>query len=302
LTVALSFSAIIAKHETGEMNDVLRLAQRIIDLADGDPTKGNVVVGSPLTFAIMLRGVARWCLGISGWQDDLDRGAAMAKTLYPTMLSGMIWRKYVFAIPYGVLLADATALNDTAHTLATAEQSGDDLAVDLARTARGIALVHQDGQQREIGLTLLMTTRERARNARFALTALPIVDLHIAMGKLRCGDVDGAIESARTTRNEIFTSGAAIWDAFAASVLVEALLQRRGDADLDESRQVINRLAAAPTDQGFVLHEAVLLRLRALLAKAHGDEIGYQDYGVRFRELVTSLGFRGQMQWAEAMS
>jgi adenylate cyclase len=302
LTVALSFSAIIAKHETGEMTDVLRLAQRIIDLAEGDPTKGNFILGSPLTFAIMLRGVARWCLGIAGWQDDLDRGAAMAKTSYPTMLSGMMWRKYVFAIPYGVLLADATALRDTAQTLATAEQSGDDLALDLARTARGVTLVHQDDQQRETGLALLTTTRERARNARFALTALPIVDLHIAMGKLRCGDVDGAIESARSTRNEIFTSGAAIWDAFAAGVLVEALLKRRGDADLHESREVIDKLAAAPTDQGFVLHEAVVLRLRALLAKADGDEIGYHDYVVGFRALATSLGFRGQMQWAEAMS
>ena len=97
------------------------------------------------------------------------------------------------------------------------------------------------------------------------------------------------------------TSGAAIWDAFAASVLVEALLQRRGDADLEESREVVDKLAAAPTDQGFVLHEAVVLRLRALLAKAGGDETGYHDYGVRFRALATSLGFRGQMQWAEAM-
>ena len=38
LTVALSFSAIIAKHETAETADVLRLAQRVIDLAEGDPS------------------------------------------------------------------------------------------------------------------------------------------------------------------------------------------------------------------------------------------------------------------------
>ena len=107
MTVALSFSAIIAKHETAEMADVLRLAQRVIDLAEDDPTRGNVILGSPLTFAIMLRGVARWCLGIAGWQEDLDRGAELARASYPTMLSGMMWRKYVFAIPYGVLLPDA---------------------------------------------------------------------------------------------------------------------------------------------------------------------------------------------------
>jgi adenylate cyclase len=302
LTVALSFSAIIAKHETAEMADVLRSAQRIIDLAEGDPTKGNVILGSPLTFAIMLRGVARWCLGIAGWQDDLDRGAAMAKASYPTMLSGMMWRKYVFAIPYGVLLPDATALRDTAETLATAEQSGDDLALDLARTARGVTLVYQDSDEREAGLAMLTATRERAKNARFALTALPIVDLHIAMAKLRLGDVDGAIVSARTVGADVRESGAVIWHALSTSVLVEALVHRRGEADLEEARMTIERLAAVPTDPGFVLHETCLLRLRALLARARGDETGYRGYRDRYRALATSLGFEGQMRWAEAMS
>jgi adenylate cyclase len=35
--VALSHAALTAKYETGEMAEVLRLAQRTIDLADGDP-------------------------------------------------------------------------------------------------------------------------------------------------------------------------------------------------------------------------------------------------------------------------
>ncbi len=302
LTVALSFSAIIAKHETAEMADVLRLAERVIDLAEGDPTRGNIILGSPLTFAIMLRGVARWCLGIAGWQDDLDHGAVMAKTSYPTMLSGMMWRKYVFAIPYGVLLPDATALRDTAETLATAEQSGDDLALDLARTARGVTLVRQDGQDREAGLALLTATRERAQNARFALTALPIVDLHIAMEKLRLGDVDGAIASARAVGADVHESGAVIWAAFSTSVLVKALTHRCGEADLEEAQRAIDRLAAVPTDPGFVLHEACLLRLRALLARARGEQTAYREYRDRFRAQATSLGFEGQVKWAEAMS
>jgi adenylate cyclase len=302
LTVALSFSAIIAKHETAEMFEVLRLSQRVIDLAEGDPNRGNVILGSPLTFAIMLRGVARWCLGIAGWQADLDHGAAMAKASYPTMLSGMMWRKYVFAIPYGVLLPDATALHDTAETLATAEQSGDDLALDLARTARGVTLVHQDDQAREAGLALLTTTRERAKNNRFALTALPIADLHIAMAELRLDAVDGAIDSARTVEAEVRESGAAIWYALSTSVLVEALTQRCAEADLNEAQAAIDRLAAEPTAPGYVVHETCLLRLRALLARAHGEENEYHEYRDRYLALATSLGFEGQMKWAGAMS
>ncbi|WP_027332333.1 adenylate/guanylate cyclase domain-containing protein [Mycolicibacterium tusciae] len=301
LTLALTFSAIIAKHETAEMAEVLRLSQRIIDLADGDATKGNVILGSPLTFGIVLRGVARWCLGAAGWRDDLDQGASMAKSSYPTMLSGMMWRKYVFAIPYGVLLPDATALRDTAETLATAEQSGDDLALDLARTARGVTLVHQGGQQREDGLALLTTTRERAKNAHFAQTALPIVDLHIAMAELRLGDVDGAIESARTVVADVRESGAEIWSAFSTSVLVEALVKRSEEADLDEAQAAVDRLAAEPTAREFVVHETSVLRLRALLAGTRGDQAVYREYRDRYRSLATKLGFEGQKRWAEAM-
>ena len=58
---------------------------------------------------------------------------------------------------------------------------------------------------------------------------------------------------------------------------------------------------AAPTDPGFVLHEISLLRLRALLARARGDEAAYRDYRDRYRATATSLGFEGHMRWAEAM-
>jgi hypothetical protein len=44
-----------------------------------------------------------------------------------------------------------------------------------------------------------------------------------------------------------------------------------------------------------------VLRLRALLARAHGDDTGYRDYRDRYRELATSLGFEGHIAWAEAM-
>jgi hypothetical protein len=42
--------------------------------------------------------------------------------------------------------------------------------------------------------------------------------------------------------------------------------------------------------------------LRALLARVHGDETGYRGYRDRYRALATSLGFEGQMKWADAMA
>src|SRR6201997_2751235 len=55
LTVGLSFAPIWAKGEGGEWCDVLRWSQGVIDLADGDPWKGNFTIGSPLAVAFTTR-------------------------------------------------------------------------------------------------------------------------------------------------------------------------------------------------------------------------------------------------------
>src|SRR5262249_10181937 len=60
LTVGMLYPAIHAKFEAGEMVDVEQLAQRVIDLAQGDPTKGNFLTGSPLAFATGMLASARF--------------------------------------------------------------------------------------------------------------------------------------------------------------------------------------------------------------------------------------------------
>jgi adenylate cyclase len=252
LTLALSFSVMLAKHETAEMTDVLKWAEYAIGLAAGDPTKGNLILGSPLTFAIVLRGVARWSLGMSGWRNDLDRGTELARELYPTMLAGMMWRRYISAIPYGVLIPDEAALRDSADTLTVAEQSGDDLALDMARTIRGVVLVHRGGGEREVGVSLLAETRERAQREQFVLMAMPIAELHIATDRLRMGDVDAAITSAEKVVGDLVADGGTIWDAFATTVLVEALLQPRGESDIADAQTALNRLAVVASGRDFV--------------------------------------------------
>jgi adenylate cyclase len=44
-----------------------------------------------------------------------------------------------------------------------------------------------------------------------------------------------------------------------------------------------------------------LLRMRALLARALGDEAAYRNHRDCYRAMATSLGFEGHMKWAEAM-
>ena len=47
--------------------------------------------------------------------------------------------------------------------------------------------------------------------------------------------------------------------------------------------------------------EIWLLRLRALMARALGDETAYRDYRDRYRDMARTLGFEGHIAWAEAM-
>jgi hypothetical protein len=83
--------------------------------------------------------------------------------------------------------------------------------------------------------------------------------------------------------------------------LVETLLERGTQGDVAEAEVAIDRLAAAPADEGLVIRDPWLLRMRALLARAHGDEASYHDYRDRYRAMATELGFEGHMKWAEAM-
>jgi hypothetical protein len=49
------------------------------------------------------------------------------------------------------------------------------------------------------------------------------------------------------------------------------------------------------------MREIWLLRLRALVARARGDETAYRDFRDRYRDMAKALGFEGHIAWAEAM-
>jgi hypothetical protein len=82
---------------------------------------------------------------------------------------------------------------------------------------------------------------------------------------------------------------------------VDTLLDRGADGDLAEAQAAIERLAAARAEEGMAIREIWLLRLRALLARAHGDHTSYRDFRDRYREMAKRLGFEGHIAWAEAM-
>jgi adenylate cyclase len=130
---------------------------------------------------------------------------------------------------------------------------------------------------------------------------VPVIDIEAAREKRRLGDIDGAVKTSREAFDYLMDNGGMLWHGSAITVLVEALLARGGESDLREAQDAIDRLDGVPTDPGFVFHALAVLRLRALLATARGDDVSYCDYGDRYRAMATSLGFEGHMKWAEAM-
>jgi adenylate cyclase len=82
-----------------------------------------------------------------------------------------------------------------------------------------------------------------------------------------------------------------IWRGRATEVLVQLLVQRGSSGDHSEAQAAIDQLAAVPTDPGFVLHELPLLRSRALLARADGDEGTYRKFLEQHSARAAAAGF-----------
>jgi adenylate cyclase len=300
LIVGLLNTATHAKFEAGEITETLPLVQRVIELADGDTTKGNFFFESPLAWAITLRGLARCSMGHPGWGDDLQAGLAMARQAQGMTQAAVTTYGYAVAVLNGALVPDAKAMSDTADALRTAERSGDDVSLAWAHAAHGIMLVRlRDGYQ-AAGVDLLAKARQRASRHADLLT-VTMADIQIAEHKAHTGDTGGAIETSRATVEHLFDSGEVIFRGPATTALAESLLRRGTEPDLQEAQTAVDRLAACATDPGFVLHGIWLLRLRALLAHARGDHRDYYDYRDRYREMARSLGFKGHIARAEAM-
>ena len=135
------------------------------------------------------------------------------------------------------------------------------------------------------------------------MAELPIVNVYLAREMARRGDRDDAIPLMRAALDHLFREGQLlVWGTPATGVLVQTLLDRAADGDVAEAEAAIERLAAAPADPGLVIRDIWLLRLRALLARAHGDDAGYRDYRDRYRDMAKMLDFEGHIAWAEAMS
>ena len=298
LSVGLVLAALTAKFGTGELTEVVRLADRIIANPGEDMAQGAIIFGSPLTFATMQRAAARMCGGAPGWRDDVDSAVAMSSEIEPGLRAALLLYIYGIGVANGVLRPNDAMLSASESNLRAAEERADEFALASARFLRGLILAQLDEPQRAEGLEVLAQSLKTALHNRINQAAVRQLNVERAKEQARTGDLDGAITLLRDTAEQQTTMG---FRGAASTALVETLLQRGQPADVDEAAAAVEKLAAVPTEPAFVLFDVALLRLRALVARARGDEASYRDFADRYRAMATSFGFEGHMALAQAM-
>jgi class 3 adenylate cyclase len=302
LTIGLAIAAFANWSDAGEFGEILRWSQTVVDLAAGDPAKGaGFGFESPLAVALAWRSVARWWLGRPGWRQDLHDAVAMARrSNHPTTFAGVVIWGYGWAIHFGVLRADDSAVRAIEEAVQTARRAGHDVALGLAEYTLGTALLSRDAAaDRHRGLELMVQFHDACLRKQVALQIVTVIELWTARERAVGGDRDAAIPVMRQAVDEMYQAGRLGLGVWAIGVLVETLLERGTQGDLAEAKEAIDRLANLP-DDGSAIREITLLRLRALLAR--GDEVKYRDLVIRYRAMAESLGFEGHIAWAAAMT
>jgi hypothetical protein len=301
--VGLAFGAFCTWCDAGEFGEILRWSQTVVDLAAGDPAKGaGFGIGSPLAIALTWRGIARWWLGRPGWRQDLHDAVAMARrSNHPTTLAVVLTWAYGWAIHFGVLRADDSAVRASEEAVQTAHRASNDVALGVAGYGLGGVLLSRDAAaDRHRGLELMVQYRDISLKKQVGLQALPVIELSAGRERGRRGDRDAAIAVMRQAVDEMHQAGRLFYGVWGTGLLVETLLERGTEDDLAEAQAAIDRLANLP-DDGWAMCEITLLRLRALLARARGDNVAYRDLVGRYHAMARSLGFEGHIAMAEAM-
>ena len=303
LTVDLSWAAMQTAEEAGQWSEALRWGDNAISRAADDRGRIGLLVGSPLAATHGLRGLARAVLKVPGWRDDLDTALQIAGNTDPLSHALVMAYRYTAAIPLGLLRADDKAMHDTEEALRVVQNSSDDMAVGYGRLSLGVVLLHSESEaDRSRATELLRQAREMAIIRQFSLADLPIVDAYLAYDQSRRGEYDAGLNVLRRTIDGLERDGVLRgWGIACTNLLVDCLINRGSESDLREAAAATERLAAAGAGRGYGPLDCVVLRARALLSRAVGDESAYVTYRDRYRDTAAAMNYEGHLARAEAM-
>ena len=222
---------------------------------------------------------------------------------HPTTFAGVVTWTYSWAIHFGVLRADDSAVRVIEEAVQTAQRTSDDIALGVAEYGLGGVLLSRDAAaDRHRGLELMVQFRDMSLRKQVRQQMLPVIELWAGRERARRGDRDAAIAVMRQAADGMHLAGRPFFGVWGTGVLVETLLERGAEGDLAEAQEAIDRLANLPADDGSAMLKITLLRLRALLARANGDDTAYRDSGIATARWPTELGFEGHIAMSEAMT
>lgn len=290
-----------AKYEAGDLDEAIRVCEQMITLAGDDATLGEIVLGSPLAMAYALRGAARAWQAIPGWRGDVT--FALSATAHMTDVSTRTL-VYLYVSFLGITndaMGPEDLIDGARSALEAAERSGDDFDLASARFAVGVCELRSPTSDRAAAVELLTAVIDAAAAGRCSLVLGSAAEVELAADSLTRGDARGAQRAILTVFEWMEESGEALLWGPATRVLVDALLYSGGTANLPRVEELVSRLAHVSAQHGLVLNELYVVRLKAVVARARGDESSYCDYRNRYRAIAERLGFTGHIAAAAAM-
>lgn len=299
LLVALAVPACVAKLQVLHADDVYRWADAVVGAAAADESLRTPILGSPLAAGLAFRAVAGWAQNRPGWREDLDRASVLMEAVDPMSRSTVIVYKGM-GTARGLLVADDAALEEIEQTLTVVEAASDDLAVVLTRLTYGLTLVNHPARRQE-GYECLDGVRDLCVSKNMALNIVAVLDAYAARRAAESGLHNDAIPRLRAAIESMRSTGNVANIDLAASLLVDTLIERRTDDDLNEAESLIENWLDPIYDQAPAARDVMSIRTRTLLAHARGDVASYRELKKRYRDLAISLGFEGHRAWAEAL-
>lgn len=299
VTAAILGAPLAAKMQSGDGRGTLLIAQRAIDIASTQPPEVHEYLVAPLAVAYAFRGFAEVMLGAQGFVTSFDTALELARPIDPTAFAVAASYKHC-CLTLGALDSDDSTARVCEEVLEFAERAGDKLALGTALIARAIVLFHRGGTDADAAVELF--DRAGKIGLDHHRVFISVANLHLAMRKLQLGDLDGAITMARTVADGCVASGDGIWLGAATTTLVEASLATGTEQGLAQAVAASDRLQGQIPSTGRPLYELPLLRSRALIARARGDDPEYQTYVTRYQTRAHECGFIGHVRIAEAMA
>jgi hypothetical protein len=224
----------------------------------------------------------------------------MARDADPISRAVAVTYTYANAIACGVIAVDDLALRDIDDALQSAERAADDLALATALYVKASALWNLGPVEHEKAVNLLGRFFEMAVSGRYYPFMLPVAEMRFAEERISRGD-RGAVPLLVAGLDELYDSGLLSYCPWGTDLLVEALLKGGTEKDIQDAGVALDRLSALSRLDGSVFRDLILLRSRALVARARGDEAGFRDFATRYRDMAVSHDYAGHMAIAEEM-